>query len=114
MSIEMWPDPAAKTSRDVFRPAPAAEVVFKDPAACADPGCARPCLTVCPAGVFEWLGGPIDTAEVRSVALAQADRLIAVHAERCLECGACLYLCPRDNLQFNYPPGGYGVFFIHG
>ncbi|MHB8926197.1 MAG: ferredoxin family protein [Bacillota bacterium] len=111
---EMWPDPAAKTSRDVFNPAPASEVWLKDPAACGAPGCGRPCLVVCPAGVFEWLGGPVDAEEVRSPALAQAGKLIAVRYDRCLECGACLYLCPRENVHFNYPAGGYGVYYVHG
>jgi len=111
---EIWSDPAAKTSRDVFNPPSESEISFKDPSSCGDPECGRPCLVVCPSGVFEWHGGEADPDEVRSVALARAGRLIAVRHERCLECGGCLYLCPRDNIRFNYPPGGRGVIYVHG
>ncbi|HEY3315930.1 MAG TPA: 4Fe-4S dicluster domain-containing protein [Bacillota bacterium] len=112
MGEDLCTTPAAKTTRDSFNPPPEPSLWLKDPALCGDAECARPCLTVCPAGVFEWRGGPASADEVRSKALAQMGRLITIHYQRCLECGACLYLCPRGNIHFNYPAGGYGVYYI--
>ena len=55
---------------------------------------AKPCLTVCPAGMFSLSG---DGKEV-----------IYSH-EGCLECGTCYVVCPY--LEWNYPKGGFGVIF---
>lgn len=55
---------------------------------------AKPCLTVCPAGMFSLSG---DGKEV-----------IYSH-EGCLECGTCYVVCPH--LEWNYPKGGFGVIF---
>ena len=54
----------------------------------------KPCLTVCPAGMFSLSG---DGSEV-----------IYSH-EGCLECGTCYVVCPH--LEWNYPKGGFGVIF---
>lgn len=54
----------------------------------------KPCLTVCPAGMFSISG---DGREV-----------IYSH-EGCLECGTCYVVCPH--LDWNYPKGGFGVVF---
>lgn len=54
----------------------------------------KPCLTVCPAGMFSLSG---DGKEV-----------IYSH-EGCLECGTCYVVCPH--LEWNYPKGGFGVIY---
>ncbi len=54
----------------------------------------KPCLTVCPAGMFSLSG---DGKEV-----------IYSH-EGCLECGTCYVVCPH--LDWNYPKGGFGVVY---
>jgi ferredoxin like protein len=46
----------------------------------------------CPSRVFEW-----------------EDEKIKVSFKRCMECGACPWGCPYDNISWTYPPGGYGV-----
>ena len=54
----------------------------------------KPCLTVCPAGMFSLSG---DGKEV-----------IYSH-EGCLECGTCYVVC--EYLQWDYPKGGFGVVY---
>ncbi|MGI5825433.1 MAG: ferredoxin family protein [Bacillota bacterium] len=54
----------------------------------------KPCLTVCPAGMFSLSG---DGREV-----------IYSH-EGCLECGTCYVVC--KHLEWNYPKGGFGVVY---
>lgn len=52
----------------------------------------KPCTYYCPSRVFSW-----------------KDEEIKVAYERCMECGACPWGCPYDNISWRYPPGGYGV-----
>lgn len=60
-------------------------------------GCSKkPCTYICPSQVYEWKHGVL-----------QADY------PRCVECGACVLACPKDNLDWNYPQGGYGVCYHH-
>ena len=56
--------------------------------ACAD----HPCIQICPAAVYEW----------------EEQRLIVCY-QGCLECGACRFACPHDNIEWEYPRGGFGV-----
>lgn len=56
----------------------------------------KPCIKICPAGTYE--EDPVN--------------ILAVHYERCLECGAALYACPFGALEFKYPEKG--VSFIYG
>ncbi|MEM1538133.1 MAG: hypothetical protein QXK12_00605 [Candidatus Nezhaarchaeales archaeon] len=58
---------------------------------------AKPCLYVCPAGLFT---------------LNEKGEVQHVH-EGCLECGACRIICP-DAVEWSYPPGGFGVYYRHG
>lgn len=52
----------------------------------------RPCAAICPALVFLW----------------EKDQMV-VQYSGCLECGACRFICPRDNIDWRFPHGGYGV-----
>lgn len=74
-------------------------------------GCeSRPCAGVCPAGVFRFpVGPPRDGA-------GSPGRPAGVEVEyrRCLECGACLLCCPRDNVFLDYPRSGFGVIHRFG
>ncbi len=66
-------------------------LVIKDQKICAN--CQeKPCLTFCPARVYEW-----------------KDEKIIVGYEGCLECGACRIGCCFDNIEWEYPRGGFGV-----
>jgi ferredoxin like protein len=61
-------------------------------------GCGhRSCLYVCPVRAYRW----------------EEDH-IALHCERCMECGACLHVCDRSALIWGYPKGGFGVCFRLG
>jgi len=58
----------------------------------------RPCVDVCPAGVYSWC----------------EDSGLSVAYENCLECGSCKIVCEFDNIEWNYPPGGFGVDYRWG
>ncbi|AKI98315.1 ferredoxin family protein [Kosmotoga pacifica] len=57
----------------------------------------RPCTYVCPADVYEWDGQHME-----------------VKFEGCLECGTCRIACPFDNIEWEYPNGGYGILYKFG
>jgi len=68
-------------------------LIIKDQVACTN--CKeKPCTDFCPARVYEY-----------------KDDKITVGFEGCLECGACRIACPHDNIDWNYPRGGFGVQF---
>jgi len=56
----------------------------------------KPCIKVCPAGTYE----------------ADKEKILIVHYERCVECGAALYACPYGALKFHYPEKG--ISYIYG
>ena len=61
---------------------------------------ARPCLTVCPAGVYRWV-----------------DEHVTVRYENCLECGTCQIACDHGGnkgITWRNPQGGFGVVFRYG
>ena len=58
----------------------------------------RPCTCVCPANVYNYDKGQGLTSSY----------------ENCLECGSCMIVCEFDNLDWDYPPGGFGVSFEWG
>lgn len=54
----------------------------------------RPCLFFCPAGLFALSGEEV------------------LHSyEGCLECGTCSLACEQKAVSWQYPRGGYGVFY---
>ncbi len=61
---------------------------------------AKPCLTVCPAQVYQWV-----------------DEHIAVRYENCLECGTCQIACEsggKGGITWRNPAGGFGIQFRYG
>ena len=58
----------------------------------------RPCIHVCPAGTYSY----------------DEDRGLSIAYENCLECGSCRVVCEFDNIDWSYPPGGFGVDFKWG
>lgn len=62
---------------------------------CQDMACTR----ICPAHVYDW-----DEEEKR----------ITVNYEGCLECGTCRVGCSRNNIEWDYPRGGFGVSWKNG
>ena len=59
--------------------------------------CTQPCTFCCPAACY-----------VKNEA-GQVD----LTTDGCLECGTCRILCP-DNLDWDYPRGGFGISFKFG
>lgn len=59
----------------------------------------KPCIPRCPAEVYEY---EHDGAQM----------LVAF--ENCVECGVCKIICPYDNIDWEYPRGGYGVVWKFG
>lgn len=60
----------------------------------------KPCLTVCPAEVYKWVGGQI-----------------VVRYENCLECGTCEISCEtggNGSIVWQPPVGGFGIIFRYG
>ncbi len=74
-------------------------LAIKDPDTCRGRCPDRPCIYVCPVGVYEWL---------------EKEGRLAVGYEACVECGACRIICPFDNIAWRYPRGGYGVSYKYG
>ena len=54
----------------------------------------KPCTYICPIRVFYW-----------------ENQRINILYNRCVECGACIWGCPYENISWNYPKGGYGVLY---
>ena len=60
----------------------------------------RPCLTVCPAAVYNWVNGQVKAAY-----------------ENCLECGTCQIACDeggKGGITWRNPAGGFGILFRYG
>ncbi|HIJ66133.1 MAG TPA: 4Fe-4S dicluster domain-containing protein [Candidatus Hydrogenedentes bacterium] len=58
----------------------------------------RPCVDVCPGAVYDYSN----------------EEGLSVAYENCLECGSCKIVCEFDNIEWNYPPGGFGVDYQWG
>lgn len=82
-----------------FKPDAESHLLVKQNDACLTCGDThgRPCLSFCPAEVYEWEGSKL-----------------AVRFEGCLECGACRVGCPYDNIDWRYPNGALGVTYRFG
>ena len=85
-----------------WKKSPDAHIVLRN--AAADSPCVskckdKPCVTVCPAKVYEW---------------EESHKKIIVNYENCIECGACRMLCPFDNIDCDWPKGGFGVQYRFG
>lgn len=74
----------------LIEPAPESHIKIKNPAICRE--CEnKPCTYYCPTRVFSW------------------EDALLIDYRRCIECGACPYGCPSENIAWQYPAGGYGV-----
>ncbi|MCX7780067.1 MAG: 4Fe-4S dicluster domain-containing protein [Negativicutes bacterium] len=60
------------------------------------------CLTLCPSAVFRWNYQH------------ETEPPVLVYYRQCIECGACRLICPKNNIEFCYPNGGFGVTFKDG
>ena len=67
-------------------------IFIKDKEICLQECENKPCTYYCPTRVYFW-----------------EDNEIKIDYGRCVECGACPWGCPYDNIKWNLPQGGYGV-----
>jgi len=61
-------------------------------------GCEMPCVKSCPAGLYS----------------VDEDGNLRFIYEGCLECGTCRMVCNRGAIRWEYPPGGFGVWYKFG
>lgn len=54
----------------------------------------KPCTYICPSRVYYW-----------------EDESIHLLYTRCVECGACIWGCPYENIAWHFPRGGYGIVY---
>lgn len=52
------------------------------------------CTIFCPTNVFTW---------------SQLQQSIIIDYQKCIECLACPFGCPYQNIQWQFPTSGYGV-----
>ncbi|MEM0137625.1 MAG: 4Fe-4S dicluster domain-containing protein [Thermoplasmata archaeon] len=55
------------------------------------------CVHVCPASCYKL-----------------ENNKIVFHYEDCVECGSCLIVCDKENIDWDYPRGSFGVNFRWG
>ncbi len=71
-----------------------AHISIKNPDLCRE--CrTKPCTLLCPARCYVMF----------------ADGSIAFSYDGCLECGTCRLICPYDNIAWDYPKSGGGVYY---
>ncbi|MBM7555811.1 ferredoxin family protein [Halanaerobacter jeridensis] len=52
------------------------------------------CTSFCPTNVFTW---------------STEQEKIIINNQHCIECLACPFGCPYNNIYWQFPPSGYGV-----
>lgn len=70
---------------------------IKDPVACVQCTTKR-CLYFCPVGAYQ----------------EQSNGEVLVAFQSCIECGSCRVMCPKNNVDWKYPRGGFGVSYKFG
>ncbi|MCK8827803.1 4Fe-4S dicluster domain-containing protein [Natroniella acetigena] len=69
---------------------------IKDQKKCLNQCENKPCTYYCPTRVFSW---------------DEQSNKIRVDYSRCIECLACPFGCPLNNIDWNFPRGSYGVIY---
>ncbi|HHV71914.1 MAG TPA: 4Fe-4S dicluster domain-containing protein [Clostridia bacterium] len=54
----------------------------------------KPCTYFCPSRVYSW-----------------ENNAIHINYKRCIECGACPFGCPSENIYWQFPRGEFGVCY---
>lgn len=70
---------------------------LKDPVVCIDCPNKR-CLYICPVGAYQ----------------EQPNGEVLIAFQSCIECGTCRVMCPKSNVDWKYPRGGFGVSYKFG
>lgn len=87
-----YPDAPDPMEHVTTNPAGFSHIEISSDAVCLDDCKARPCTYICPSQVYSWTGDHVH-----------------VDYERCIECTACSFSCPENNLDWDFPPAGHGV-----
>lgn len=58
----------------------------------------KPCLYFCPVGAYR----------------AETSGQVQIAHQSCIECGSCRLMCPKNNVLWKYPRGGYGIAYKFG
>jgi ferredoxin like protein len=77
-----------------IKPDGSSHIKIKNEKICQKKCDAKCCTYYCPSGVFIARGNTID-----------------IDYTRCIECGACPYGCPNQNIAWEFPRGGFGVVY---
>jgi len=85
-------DPLQYVSID---PGPVTHIKIEEHSICRSRCDKKPCTYFCPSRVYSWS--------------SESGGKIKVDYHRCMECLACLWGCPNNNIKWNYPQKGYGV-----
>ena len=78
---------------------PQSHIAIPDPDICLNKCKDKPCITVCPAKVYDW---------------DESKKKIVIGYENCIECGAARMICPFQNIKWEPPRGGFGVSYKFG
>ncbi|ACB83727.1 ferredoxin family protein [Natranaerobius thermophilus] len=71
-------------------------IYLKEPNLCADKCDLKPCTYICPSHVYYF---------------DDDNQQTLIDYKRCIECGACIYACPLENIDWHFPRPGYGIFY---
>lgn len=77
-----------------IHPAPQTHISIRKDEVCLNECENKPCTYICPTRVYYW-----------------EDEKIQILYKRCVECGACIWGCPYENINWNLPQSGYGVVY---
>lgn len=69
-------------------------IEITNPSICQEQCQEKYCTKFCPTNVFSWS--------------TKQKRIIIKH-QQCIECLACPFGCPYQNINWNFPPSGHGV-----
>lgn len=102
MSVSDWTPPRVNVEEKLFQDRYRVDVGRPHIRVVAPLKCvacsAKPCTVCCPAGCWR---------------LGEAGGIDLV-VDGCLECGTCRLVCERDNVDWHYPRGGFGILFKFG
>ena len=71
-------------------------IKLREPNLCVSQCENKPCTYICPSHVYDYDSN---------------NKKMLIEYQRCVECGACIYACPVENINWEYPRPKYGVFY---
>jgi ferredoxin like protein len=87
-------DNSSPLNQVTINPDTKSHISIRDKEVCREDCENKPCTYYCPTRVYSWQD---ETEEIK------------IDYTRCIECLACPYGCPYNNIHWQFPRGGYGV-----